>query len=128
MKFHCTITSNFLLPCRSKYLLQYPILEHPEPIFCQLESPSFTPTYDDKITVLHSSIFMFLERKQADKTFWTEVNRHSLNSVCSSFFINAVLICWHSKVFAVFHILKEFAFFYNLHFCCDCVLHSVHET
>jgi len=79
MKFHCTISFS-----RPKYLLQYPILEHPEPIFCQLERPSFTPMYDDKITVLHSLIFMFLESKQPDKTFWTEF---------SLFFINAVLIC-----------------------------------
>jgi len=48
---------------------------------------------DDKITVLHSLIFMFLESKQEDKTFWTVVNRHSLNSAFSSFFVNAVLIC-----------------------------------
>jgi hypothetical protein len=79
MKFHCTISSS-----RPIYLLQYPTLEHPESIFCQLERPSFTPMYGDKITVLHSLIFMFLESKQADKTFWTEF---------SLFFSNAVLIC-----------------------------------
>ena len=38
IKLHCTISSSFLLPCRPKYLLLYPILEHPEPIFGHLET------------------------------------------------------------------------------------------
>jgi len=64
----------FLVPLRSKYSPQHPILKHAQPTFLpQCERPSFTPILKTgKIIVLYISIFIFLDSKLEHKTFCTE--------------------------------------------------------
>jgi hypothetical protein len=44
--------SHYLIPHRTKYPPQYPILEHPQPMFLpQCERPSFTPTQNNNLQI-----------------------------------------------------------------------------
>ena len=64
----------YLVPPRSKYSPQHPVLKHPHLTFLpQCQRPSFTPIQTTgKITVLYILIFKFLDSNLEDKRFCTE--------------------------------------------------------
>jgi len=64
----------YLVPPRSKYSPQHPILKHPQPTFLpQYQWPSFTPIQNNRQNkILYILIFKFLDGKLEDKRFFTE--------------------------------------------------------
>ena len=97
------------VPLRPKYSPQHLILKHPQPIFlpqCEYQV-SYPYKTTAKIRVLYILIFKFLDSKLEEIDSAANDSRHCLNSICSLFFHNTVLICWGcSSIFELFHPFK----------------------
>jgi len=91
--------SCYVIPLRSIYLPQCPVLKHPQPTFPpHCERPVFTPTQNQRqIVVLYILIFMFLDSKVVDKRFcpeWQQAfldfNPLLLSSLIQFWFLRAI--------------------------------------
>jgi hypothetical protein len=112
------------LCCRSRYLPQHPVFEHPQSLFFPAcDGPSYTSMQQNQIKVLDILIITFSGSIREDERFWNEWH--------SSF--TEFLISWYVQflcgnvtpkylIFATF--LKDLV----ATLCCDVVKHSGHET
>jgi hypothetical protein len=56
-----------IIPLRSKYYSQHPVLRHLQSVFFpSYDRPSFTPTQTNKMIVLYILIFTFLDENEAN--------------------------------------------------------------
>ena len=61
---HISVVSRYLILLRSKYLPQYPILKHPQPVFFRHgDRPSFTPIQNNSKKIIVLCILMFICRQ-----------------------------------------------------------------
>ena len=65
----------YLVPLRSKYRSQHPVLNHHQPMFVPLcERPSFTPTSNNKLNYISAYLNIYIfDSKLEDQTFCTEL-------------------------------------------------------
>ena len=87
-------------PLGPKHPPQHPILENPQPTFLlECEWPTLTNIQNNrKITVLYIFICIFLNIKQEDKRFCTELCKHFPNSIVSYSPVSILLWAFRNTV------------------------------
>jgi hypothetical protein len=119
-------TPCYLCHLRLKYLPQHPILEHPQPMFLNVRDQVSHPYEKQaKLQFCISQSSFFWIASWNTKDFAPNDTKHCLTSMCSYFFMNAILFCkGSSQIFKLFHLSNDL-----LSLCCysSCILVSRHE-